>query len=170
MHRSRLHLTTTTSPKRLNRQKQSVCLFTWLVCLFVFSPQPLQAADNYAIITLNTNFKKLSKGKARMLYRGKAKSIQGKQIELSDWPNNNQTRNEFYQLLLGKDPAQMSAHWAGLSFSGKARLPREMKTNSLQELLQWLSQKPTRIGYAPLESLPESVNVLYVVKKERNNE
>ncbi|REL31043.1 hypothetical protein [Thalassotalea euphylliae] len=147
-----------------------MCLLSWLFCTALIIPQTLHAAENYAIITLNKDFKKLSKGKARMLYRGKAKSLQGKKIELSDWPSNNQTRNEFYQLLLGKDAAQMSAHWAGLSFSGKARPPREMKTSSLDELLQWLSQKPTRIGYAPLESLPESVTVLYVVKKDKNHE
>lgn len=143
----------------------------WLVCgtLLCFT-HLAAAADNYAIITLNQEFKSLSKGKARMLFRGKAKSLQGKPIELSDWPSETQIRNDFYQLLLGKDAAQMSAHWAGLSFSGKARPPKELKSSSIDDLLNWLAQKPTRIGYAPLETLPENVTVLYVVKKDANNE
>ncbi|REL25282.1 hypothetical protein DXX93_01055 [Thalassotalea euphylliae] len=143
----------------------------WLLCGWTLCfAQLVLAADNYAIITLNQEFKTLSKGKARMLFRGKAKSLQGKPIELSDWPSETQIRNDFYQLLLGKDAAQMSAHWAGLSFSGKARPPKELKSSSIDDLMNWLAQKPTRIGYAPLETLPENVTVLYVVKKDASNE
>lgn len=102
-----------------------------------------------------------------MLYRGKIKTLQGKRIELSDWPSGNQLKRNFYQQLLGKDLAQMNAHWAGLSFSGKARAPKELSNASIENLLQWLSEKDSRIGYAPLANLPKNVNVLYVVEKEK---
>ena len=145
-----------------------VNLFITVVSLLLFALSPnLLAAESYAIFSLNNDFKQLSKSKARMLFRGKAKSLQGKRIELSDWPSNTENRQAFYQMLLGKDQAQMNAYWAGLSFSGKARPPKEMKSASIEELLQWLAQKDTRIGYAPLDALPDHVNVLYVIKKEK---
>ncbi|ARP40494.1 hypothetical protein [Vibrio syngnathi] len=128
---------------------------------------PAHAADDYAIFSLDSEFEALSINKARKLYRGKTKRLNGKRIELSDWPENSVEREKFYQLLLGKNAAQMNAHWAGLSFSGKARYPREIKTASTDSLVDWLNDKPNRIGYSPLSSVPENANVLYVISSEK---
>lgn len=125
------------------------------------------AADDYAVFTSNPDFKSLSKNKVRMIFKGKVKRLQGKQIELSDWSENNPLRNDFYQILLGKDIAQMNAYWASLSFSGKARPPKVIREDTLQALISWVSAKHSRIGYAKLESLPDNVYVLYIVKKEK---
>ncbi|AYV24886.1 MULTISPECIES: hypothetical protein [Vibrio] len=125
------------------------------------------AANEYAVFTLNDNFDELSRSKARMLYRGKTKSLQGKRIELSDWPESSSERSEFYQYLLGKDVSQMNAYWASLSFSGKARPPKEIDDANVNALITWLSAKPNRIGYAPLDALPSDAKVLYIVSKEK---
>lgn len=123
-----------------------------------------------AVFTLSSDLKPLTKSKVRMLFRGKLKRLQGQKIELSDWPQDNKLRDEFYQKLLGKDLAQMNAYWASLSFSGKARPPKELDDDNLEALIKWMSDKKSRIGYAPINLIPESANVLYVVKKENNNE
>ncbi|GHF88008.1 hypothetical protein GCM10017161_14590 [Thalassotalea marina] len=149
-----------------NNLFKTFSLLLMLTVAFAFS-SITYAFEGYAIISLNPDFKTLSKGKARMLYRGKIKTLQGQIIELSDWPSENEVRTTFYQELLGKDLAQMNAHWAGLSFSGKARVPKEIDNANLESLLQWLSEKDSRIGYAPLANLPKHVNVLYVVEKEK---
>ena len=128
---------------------------------------PAHAAEDYAIFSLDTEFEAISINKARKLYRGKTKRLNGKRVELSDWPENSAEREEFYQLLLGKNAAQMNAHWAGLSFSGKARYPREIKAASTDSLVDWLNDKPNRIGYAPLSSIPQNANVLYVISTEK---
>lgn len=129
----------------------------------LYAPK-VSASESYAIFSMNASFNELSRSKARMLYRGKTKSLQGKRIELSDWPENSTERAEFYQSLLGKDVAQMNAYWASLSFSGKARPPKEIDAASIGTMVDWLSQKPERIGYAPLSTLPDDANVLYVVE------
>ncbi|WP_061017179.1 hypothetical protein [Vibrio splendidus] len=133
--------------------------------LLIFNPA--HATEDYAIFTLDTGFEEISINKARKLYRGKTKRLNGKRVELSDWPENSTERGEFYQLLLGKNAAQMNAHWAGLSFSGKARYPREIKTASTDSLVDWLDDKPNRIGYSPLSSVPQNANVLYVISSEK---
>ncbi|MCW8347162.1 hypothetical protein MD535_14245 [Vibrio sp. ZSDZ65] len=125
------------------------------------------AANEYAVFTLNSNFEELSRSKARMVYRGKAKSLQGKRIEISDWPEDSSERSEFYRYLLGKDIAQMNAYWASLSFSGKARPPKEIGDASVTALIHWLQEKPNRIGYAPLDALPQEAKILYVVSGEK---
>ncbi|MFA0055225.1 hypothetical protein [Vibrio echinoideorum] len=128
---------------------------------------PVHAAEDYAIFSLDSGFEKISINKARKLYRGKTKRLNGNRVELSDWPENSAERERFYQLLLGKNAAQMNAHWAGLSFSGKARHPREIKTASINSLVGWLGEEPYRIGYSPLSLIPQNANVLYVVKAEK---
>ncbi|MEZ9145846.1 hypothetical protein AB4138_15690 [Vibrio sp. 10N.286.52.C3] len=128
---------------------------------------PAHAAEDYAIFSLDSGFEEISINKARKLYRGKTKHLNGKRVELSDWPENSAEREDFYQLLLGKNAAQMNAHWAGLSFSGKARYPREIKTASTDSLVDWLDDKPNRIGYSPLSSVPQNANVLYVISSEK---
>ncbi|OCH51314.1 hypothetical protein [Vibrio sp. ZF57] len=128
---------------------------------------PAHAAEDYAIFSLDSGFEEISINKARKLYRGKTKHLNGKRVELSDWPENSAEREDFYQLLLGKNAAQMNAHWAGLSFSGKARYPKEIKTASTDSLVDWLDDKPNRIGYSPLSSVPQNANVLYVISSEK---
>ncbi|MEZ9721024.1 hypothetical protein AB4354_06705 [Vibrio splendidus] len=128
---------------------------------------PAHAAEDYAIFSLDSGFEALSINKARKLYRGKTKRLNGKRIELSDWPENSAEREIFYQLLLGKNAAQMNAHWASLSFSGKARYPRELESASTATLVDWLDDKPNRIGYSPLSSVPKNANVLYVISSEK---
>jgi len=163
----RMNLTPDLTENKADRLFQ-VSVFYFLIVTLTFILSPLaNASDAYAVFTLNPNFNEVSKSKAKMLFRGKAKSLQGKRVELSDWPNGNEIRSEFYQLLLGKDIAQMNAYWASLSFSGKARPPKEIKQGSIAALLQWLSEKQTRIGYAPLNEVPKDANVLYIVRKEK---
>ncbi|WP_260261422.1 hypothetical protein [Vibrio intestinalis] len=125
------------------------------------------AAQDYAIFALDSEFESLSVNKARKLYRGKTKRLDGKKVELSDWPEQSQERTDFYQFLLGKNSAQMNAHWASLTFSGKARPPRELADAEVDALLRWMKEKPNRIGYAPVESLPNDANILFVVEGEK---
>ena len=68
---------------------------------------PAHAAEDYAIFSLDSGFEEISINKARKLYRGKTKRLNGKRVELSDWPENSAEREKFYQLLLGKNAAQM---------------------------------------------------------------
>ncbi|MGL6259395.1 hypothetical protein [Vibrio sp. WXL103] len=127
----------------------------------------LSASEQFAIISLNPEFEQLSVSKAKKLYRGKTKKLQGERIELSDWPEGTNVREEFYKSLLGKTVAQMNAHWASLSFSGKARPPKEIDGNNVNQLIEWLNDDPSRIGYAPLRLVPENANIIYVVGAEK---
>lgn len=142
-------------------------LSVWLLLIGLSLFTPFAASQDMAIFSMDTGFSELSKSKARKLYRGKTKRLSGKRFELSDWPENSPERLGFYEALLGKNSAQMNAHWASLSFSGKARPPKEITTADIESLLDWMSEKSSRIGYAPLEQLPENATILYVVSTEK---
>lgn len=141
-------------------------LLALLASFSVFSFQAT-AEQDYAIFSLDTGFDELSVAKARQLYRGKTKRLQGKRFELSDWPDNSSQRSDFYRYLLNKNLAQMNAHWASLSFSGKARPPKVINSPDVTALLKWMDEKPNRIGYAPLNSLPDNANILFILNSEK---
>lgn len=155
--------------KKTHRHRNSTlhygCGIVAILCLFISVNSIAMGAEQYAIFTLEQEFTPLSVSKARKLYRGKTKRLEGKKIELSDWPEASTERAEFYQSLLGKNTAQMNAHWASLSFSGKARPPKEMTTADVSALVQWMEEKSNRIGYAPLNHIPDDATVLFVVEE-----
>ncbi|EGU31243.1 hypothetical protein VII00023_19995 [Vibrio ichthyoenteri ATCC 700023] len=152
-------------PHRTDSSMHYACCLVAILCLFISVNTSAMGAEQYAIFTLEQEFTPLSVSKARKLYRGKTKRLEGKKIELSDWPESSEERAEFYQILLGKNTAQMNAHWASLSFSGKARPPKEMTTADVSALVQWMEKKSNRIGYAPLNHLPDDATVLFVVEE-----
>ncbi|PMG40927.1 hypothetical protein [Shewanella sp. 10N.286.52.B9] len=118
----------------------------------------------FAIFSLNDDMPPLSKSKARMLYRGKSKKVGGSfKIVLVDLPETSMHREEFYSMLLGKSVSQMNGYWAGLAFSGKGSPPEELDSDDIKKILKWLNDNPNGIAYAPIESVPEEVNILITV-------
>ncbi|MCL1059712.1 hypothetical protein L2729_17210 [Shewanella gelidimarina] len=124
-----------------------------------------ESADvEFAIFSLNNDLPPLSKSKARMLYRGKSKKVGGSlKIVLVDLPETSMHREEFYSMLLGKSVSQMNGYWAGLAFSGKGSPPEELDSDDIKQILKWLNENPNGIAYAPVESVPDEVNILITV-------
>ncbi len=80
----------------------------------------------------DSGFEEISINKARKLYRGKRNAPNGKR-ELSDWPENSTESRKILPTLLGKNAAQMNAHWLeGLSFQ-KSHI--QEKSNALTDSL-----------------------------------
>ncbi|GAJ76088.1 hypothetical protein JCM18905_1874 [Vibrio sp. JCM 18905] len=146
------------------------CIKRYLFIVVFLLPIDSQvlAAESYAVFSFNSEFSPpLTINKARKLYRGKTQLLQGQRIELSDWPATSAERAEFYRYLLNKNLAQMNAHWASLSFSGKARPPKVIANSSIDALITWMQEKPNRIGYAPpASSVPGNARILCVVSSE----
>ncbi|MCL1140607.1 hypothetical protein [Shewanella pneumatophori] len=156
--------------KGLNRLIRLLCRSFFVALLFLFASVNASAvvAENgdveFAIFSLNNELPPLSKNKARMLYRGKSKRISGSlKIVLVDLPEASIHREDFYKMLLGKSVSQMNGYWAGLAFSGKGSPPEELDSDDIKQILKWLNDNPNGIAYAPIESVPEEVNILITV-------
>ena len=120
----------------------------------------------FAVFSLNNAFPKLSKSKVRMIYKGKVKRINNENIELIDLTEDNDDKACFYKKLLGKSLSQMNGYRASLAFSGKGNLPVTISNNDIASILDWLEKNPNGIAYATIKSLPENVNVLFVLDPE----
>lgn len=111
-----------TTIKTAQRRTVISAMIGLLGSLLLFSPA--HAAEDYAIFSLDSGFEAISINKARKLYRGKTKRLNGKRVELSDWPENSAERESFYQLLLGKKrrPNECTLGWA--VFLRESTLPK----------------------------------------------
>lgn len=118
----------------------------------------------FAVFSMNGELPPLTKSKARMLYKGKTKKINGSiKIILVDLPETSIHREEFYNMLLGKSVTQMNGYWASLSFSGKGAPPEELSSDDIKEIIEWLNANPNGIAYAPISAVPENANILITV-------
>ena len=145
-----------------------------LLILSISSPLYLYAKEDiaedqgrsFAVFSLNKSFPKLSKSKVRMIYKGKVKRINKKNISLVDFTEKSSLKADFYQDLLGTSLSQMNGYRASLAFSGKGNLPVTISNNDIASILDWLKENPNGIAYAAIKSLPEDVNVLFVLDPE----
>lgn len=83
----------------------------------------------------------------------------GVSSELSpvDQADGSKVREDFYQKLTGKSPAQVKAYWSKLIFTGKAKPPRDVSDNS--GVKKAVSSGNT-IGYIDQAAVDSSVKVL----------
>jgi len=121
---------------------------------------------SFAVFSLNNSFPELSKSKVRMIYKGKVKRINKEHINLVDLTEDSDMKADFYQKLLGKSLSQMNGYRASLAFSGKGNLPVTISNNDIASILDWLEENPNGIAYATIKSVPEDVNVLFVLDPE----
>ncbi|PSV41952.1 hypothetical protein [Photobacterium indicum] len=152
----------------LDKQIVITFLFGMFITLFSSHINAESSSDNneveFAVFSMNNDIPALSKSKARMIYKGKTKKINGSlKIILVDLPVNSIHREEFYSMLLGKSISQMNGYWASLSFSGKGKAPEELNSDDIKSIIEWLNNNPNGIAYAPIESVPENANILITI-------
>jgi len=79
-------------------------------------------------------------------------------VELAE---NSPARTEFYKKVLDKDAAQVQAIWSKLLFTGKAKAPKEFKTDA--EVKKFVSATPNAMGYIDKSSVDDTVKVVAIV-------
>ncbi len=148
---------------------------SWMIALLVLFLSPASSiasvanqqnnASDFVVFSLNPTFSALSKSKARMLYKGRVKKLDNQKVSLIDWTNNSAYKSDFYELLLGKNISQITGYRAGLAFSGRGNLPVTVEHDDLALIIQWLTENPNGIAYAPADLLPEEANVLITISE-----
>jgi hypothetical protein len=129
-----------------------------LSLLLAFAAAPLRA--QIVVVTADAGpVKALSRSEAEQLYLGRRTTLDnGLSVSLVDLPSG-AVRNQFYQLLTGKNPGQIRAYWSRQVFTGRALPPREAA--SIEEARELLIADPASIGYLPESELDKRLRVLF---------
>ena len=76
-------------------------------------------------------------------------------------PENSAIRAEFYKKVLEKEPAQVQAIWSKITFTGKGKPPKEMKSTA--EVKKAVSENPSAIGYIEKSAVDDTVKVIATI-------
>jgi ABC-type phosphate transport system substrate-binding protein len=120
------------------------------------------AADIVVVTSANAGIDSLSRADVQQLFSGKKKEVAGIRIQPLDQPPSSKVRDEFYQKVLDKNPSQMRAYWARMTFTGKANPPGTVSGSS--ELGALLGGQAVFVGYLPSDQVSDGMKVLYRVQ------
>lgn len=70
-------------------------------------------------------------------------------------------RAEFYKKVLEKEPAQVEAIWSKLTFTGKAKVPKEYKSSA--EVKKAVAENQNTIGYIEKSAVDDTVKVVATI-------
>ena len=118
-------------------------------------------AQVVVIVSAKNPVSKITPDQLSQIFMGQAATfITGGKAEPLDLPEASALRGDFYTKLIGKNPAQVKAHWAKQSFSGKGNPPAVIATPA--EMVKKVAEHPKFIGYVDKAAVDASVKVLTV--------
>lgn len=76
-----------------------------------------------------------------------------------DQAENSTARIEFYARLLNMTPAQIRSHWARMTFTGRGRPPRSVRSEA--DLVALLQQDRRIVSYLSRSSLDQNTRIVF---------
>ena len=120
-------------------------------------------ADVVAVVSAKSPITALGASLVEDIFFGKAKLFpNGMQAEPIDQAEDSAARNEFYEKLAGKSPAQVKAYWSKIIFTGRGQPPPSV--SSIIEMKNRISKNPAAIGYINSADIDASVKIVLVLK------
>jgi ABC-type phosphate transport system substrate-binding protein len=116
-------------------------------------------AEVVPVVSAKSPVSALTKNQVVDIFLGKASRFpDGTPAVPIDLAEGSSTRDEFYARFAGKSPAQLTAHWSKIIFTGRGQPPREVATGA--ELKKRLASTPGAIGYLEHGEVDASVQVV----------
>ncbi|QJR11169.1 hypothetical protein DSM104443_02241 [Usitatibacter rugosus] len=117
------------------------------------------SAEVVAVVSAKAPLAPLSRNQVVDIFLGKASRYPDGTLAVPiDLAEGSTARDEFYSHLAGKSPAQVTAHWSRMIFTGRGQPPREVATGA--ELKRRLAATPGAIGYLDRSELDATVQVV----------
>lgn len=142
----------------MNYRKQLRHLFKIaliMLCFFVASAR----SDIVVVVSAASPISSLSKNQVEKIFLGKSRRFpNGSRAVPLNQSEGNLERDAFYQMVSGKSPAQIKAHWAKLIFTGRGQPPKEAASND--DVKQLLTNNGVNISYIDRTAVDDSVKIV----------
>lgn len=133
------------------------------VFLMAIMPLKSSVAESTAFVLVvhrTSPITEVSRQEATHLFFGRTNSLPNTGIiEVLDFQP---FREDFYQVLVGRNIAEINAYWARLRFSGKTRPPRQVF--SLSELKHQLELYENALSYTPEHLVTNELRVVTLIE------
>ncbi len=145
----------------ITRIKKGALLHILLISLILLVPAVSQA-DIVIIGNKNIRVDSITTEQAKKLWLGKLKKIGGIKITVVDQTAGNPVFETFYTSVVKKNPSQLKAYWAKVSFTGKAFPPKQLKDDAA--IIKWVASNPDALGYVDSSAVNDTVKLLLTAK------
>lgn len=123
----------------------------------------VSVADIAIIVNPKMEIVQVTSKQVAKVYLGKESRIDGVFVDPIDQDDGETIRGEFYTGVINKTESQLNSYWSRLIFTGKG-MPPDRAAND-DEVLDIVSDEPSRIGYVDVGSVDERVKVILVIQK-----
>jgi len=131
-----------------------------LIALLLCLASGASAADVVAVVSAKSPISALSKPQVADLFLGKGSRFpNGLAAVPIDQIEGSAARNEFYEKVAGKSPAQVKALWSKIIFTGRGQPPPTVSDSV--EVKKIISANPAAIGYIDRDQVDATVRVLF---------
>ena len=116
-------------------------------------------ADVVAVVGAHSPIGALSQAEIADVFLGRLKKLPNGMLAVPlDQAEGSPIRDEFYERMVGKSPAQLKAFWSKLIFTGRGRPPKALADHT--EVLQAVRANPAAIGYVDRRYADATVRIL----------
>lgn len=117
-------------------------------------------AQMVVIVSAKNPISKLAPDQIAPIFLGQSLTFyNGGKAEPVDQVEGNPLRDEFYRQVAGKNAAQLKAHWAKQTFSGKGQPPKALPSS--EEVVKLVAENPKYVGYVNKAAVNATVKVVF---------
>jgi len=121
------------------------------------------AGNLVVIVNPSSGITQLTREQAIRIFLGQYRKLPSGAVAMPiDLRRDGPERQQFYALLVNRDPAQMSSYWARLVFSGEASPP--FPARDARTALDLVATNPSAIAYVDSAAVDNRVRVVLELK------
>jgi ABC-type phosphate transport system substrate-binding protein len=126
---------------------------------FLLAHGPGDASEVVTVVSPKNPLSTMSREQIADIFLGRtARFPDGRPAVALDQVEGSPAREEFYQQIAGKSPAQMKAYWSKIIFTGRGQPPPEVSGSS--EMRRRVGENANTIGYIDNSAVDANVKVL----------
>ncbi|MBS0345479.1 MAG: hypothetical protein JSR69_03385 [Proteobacteria bacterium] len=134
-------------------------LRTFLFALLAALAPTSVLAEVVVVVGAGSGIKSLTQDEVINIFLGRYRKLpSGGQARPYDLPPGDELRTVFYRRLVDKNPAEISAYWARLYFSGKTKPPEV--SPSAAELIKAVASVEGAVGYLERSQVDERLRIV----------
>jgi len=139
------------------RHKKLIRVALLAICFAVASAH----SEVVIVVSASSPVTELSKSQISKIFLGKSRRFpDGSRAVPLNQSEGNSERDAFYQLVSGKSPSQVKAHWTKLIFTGRGQPPKEAaNSDAVKDLL---ADNGVNIGYIDQAAVDDSVKIVAI--------
>lgn len=134
-----------------------------MIALLSALSSAVSATQIVVVVNESSAITSLSEAEVAALFLRQVQTVSNTPVRQIDLPADDNLRQRFYASITQLNAQQLQAQWARQVFSGKATMPKEVRSSP--DLIALVRQRVDAIGYADGRDVTPGVRVVFTLQK-----